>query len=72
MIAAGHDVDAALKEFGSRIDSDARAPGGVFAIGNNQVNLMALAQLREKSADGVPTGLAHDVANKKKLHVQTF
>ncbi len=68
MVAGRHNIDAGIEDFAGGIDCYSRAARGILAIGNDQVQLVGLAQLWQKLTDGVPARLAYDVADKKKLH----
>src|SRR5580658_851100 len=72
MVAGGDDAHAGVQDFQRSIDSDAGAAGGVFAVGDDHVQLMGLAQTRQQPAQGVPPRFANNVADKKKIHRPQF
>src|SRR5262249_21186177 len=68
MIAGSDHIDAGGKNLGGSVECDARAAGGIFAVGNNEIEVVLLAQFRHGFGHGAATWLAHDVANEKNLH----
>ena len=68
MIAAGDDVHARIEEFVGGIDGDAGAAGGVFAVGDDEVEAKALSQLWKKLPERVPPGFANNITDKKQIH----
>ena len=72
MITGGDDVDAGGQDFARRFDGDAGPAGGVFAIGDDDVNMKRLAQAGQQFAQSVPSGFADNIADKKKIHKPEF
>jgi hypothetical protein len=68
VVAGGDDIDAGVKEFISSIDSDSRAAGGVFSVGDDDVQVEALAKIWKKLPERVPSGFANNVTDKKQVH----
>ncbi len=68
MVAGGDDVHAGVQDFARGVDRDARAAGGVFAVGNDEVKVVGLAQSGQEPAQRVPPRLADNVPDKKKIH----
>ncbi len=68
MIAAGDDVHAGGKNFLGNLGRDAVAAGGVFAVGNDEIELVLFAEFGEKLFDRVASGLAYDVADEEQFH----
>jgi hypothetical protein len=72
MVAAGDDVHAGGEKFTGNLGRDAGAAGGVFAIGDDEVERVLLAQFRQKNFDGSASGFAHDVADEKHFHIKNL
>jgi predicted ThiF/HesA family dinucleotide-utilizing enzyme len=68
VIAGGDYIDAKLEEFAGNGGCDTVASGGVFAIGDDEVEAMAVAQDGHEATDGAATGFADDVANEQDFH----
>jgi hypothetical protein len=68
MITGGYNIDTGVEYFTRRIDCDASAPGGIFSVGDNDIDIVVLAQFRQQPAQGVPPGFADNIADKKKIH----
>ena len=68
MIAAGDGVDACGEDFIGSFWRDARAARGVFAVGNDEINSVALAISRQKVPQRMAARLTDDIADKKQFH----
>jgi len=68
MIAAGDDVHAGGKDFLRGGRRDARTAGGIFPVGDDEVDTVLLPQFRHEFLDCATAGLSHDVTNEKNLH----
>lgn len=68
VIASGKEIASCVKEFVCNFFRNAFSAGGVFAVGNDQINFELDAQVGEESFDRFAAGVAHDVANKQNIH----
>lgn len=68
MIAAGDDVHAGGEQFAGDLGRDAVAAGGVFAVRNDEIERVLVAEAGENVVDGLASGFAHDVADEEKFH----
>jgi hypothetical protein len=72
VVAGGNDVHAGLEHLISRADGQAKAAGGVLAVGDYDVEGQFLAQSRQEFGQGTPTWLADDVADEKDAHAVAY
>jgi hypothetical protein len=68
MIAGGDDIDAGGKDFVGDFAGDAGPAGGVFAVGDDEIESVLLAEFGEEFLDRAPARLPYDIANEKKVH----
>jgi hypothetical protein len=68
MIAAGDDIDAGGKDFIGHLGCDARAPSGVFSIGDHDIDPMLESQHGDEDFHRPTTGFTHNVSDKQELH----
>jgi hypothetical protein len=68
VIAAGKDFDAGMKEFVGEARSDTETGGGVFAVGDAQINLLLGEDVREPIVNDAAAGRANDVADEENAH----
>jgi hypothetical protein len=68
VIAASDDVHAGVKDLGGGFEADARPARGIFAIGDDHVDLMPVSQQRNQMFHRPPSRSSYDVANKQKFH----
>jgi hypothetical protein len=68
MVAGGDDVHARGKNFPGGFGRDAGAAGGVFAVGDDEVERVLLAEFGNKFCNRAPARLSHDVADEKQFH----
>jgi hypothetical protein len=68
MIAGSDDLDAQVEKFLGDLWSNAKAAGGVLAIGDRQVDIVLSDQLPQVIANDGPAGSAKDVADKENAH----
>jgi hypothetical protein len=68
MIARRDDIHARVEKLVRRIDGDARAACGIFAIGDDNIHAMLGAQFWEDLPHGVSPRLANDITNEKQFH----
>ena len=68
VITTGDDVHAGVQQLTRRWQRQAAAAGHVLGVGNDVVDLVALAQQPAKARDRRAARLTHDVADEKKLH----
>ena len=71
MIAAGDDIHARREDLLGRIHRDARAAGGVLAVGHHQAHSMLLPQLGNEFLDRAPARLPYDVRDEQQFHGPT-
>ena len=62
----------AAEEFPGDLGRDAVAAGGVFAVGDDEIERVLFAQFRQEDFDRVASGLADDVADEEKFHAGKF
>ena len=68
VIAAGENFDAGGQQFLDEPRRDAETRGGVFAVGDHQVQLLARDQIRDALDDDAPSRRAYDVSDEKNAH----
>ena len=56
------------REFFGDAGSDAEARGGIFAVGDDQIDLALLDQVREAFTDDVAPGRTDDVTDEEGTH----
>ena len=69
MIAACDHIHSGRENFVGRLGGDARSPGRIFAIGNDEVDPVADAQFRQQRLNGLPPRFAYDIADEQNLHL---
>src|SRR6266850_380754 len=72
MISTRHDIDAGRKNLLRGPGSDAGTSCGVFAIGDDCIEGMALTEERHELLHGAAPRLPHDIADEKNSHGQTI
>ena len=70
MIAGGDDADALLEEFFGDLRGDTKSPGGIFAIGNDEIDAMLVDNFGEVLLDHGAARPAKDVADEQNAHVR--
>ena len=68
VVAAGEDVDAVVKQFVGQSRGDAEAGGGVFAVGDDQVDLPLRDDVGQAIADDLASWRADDVTDEEYAH----
>ncbi len=68
VVAAGEHLDAEAEQFFGDFRSDAEAGGGIFAVGDDQINLLVLHKVGEALLNDQASGRADDVADEKGAH----
>ena len=68
LTAGGHDIDAMVPEGFTNLLGNAVPAGGVFHVGNDQVDLVPGDQPRDALACEGATWLAEDITDKEQLH----
>jgi hypothetical protein len=68
MIAGGDDVHSGGEDFLGGPGCDARTAGGIFAVGDDEIELVALTKFRHQRLDRLASRFAHDVADEKNFH----
>ena len=70
MIAGGDYADPLLEEFFGDLRSDAKSSGGIFAIGNDEINVMLVDNFVQVLLNHGAARPAKDVADKQNAHVR--
>ncbi len=68
MVAAGNHVHAGGENFAGGFGRDAGAAGGVFTVGNDEIERMCFTESGQEFLDRAPAGLPHDIANEEQFH----
>src|SRR5260221_6887021 len=68
MVAGGDGVHAAAKQFLGDVRRDAVAAGGIFAVGDDDVETVRLSQLGQEFLDRAPAWRPDDVADEQNFH----
>jgi len=68
MIAAGDAIDACAEQFAGGGGRDAGAAGGIFAVGDDEMKAVPLAQHRHELRHRLPARRADDVSDEKNFH----
>jgi len=68
VVAGGDDVGAKVEEFFSERGRDAEAAGGVFAVDDGEVDLVAFAHMRQMFADDPAPGTSEDITYEEDFH----
>src|SRR5262249_29038470 len=71
MIAAGDDINPGSKDFLRGFNGDPRTPGGVFPVGHDHVQRVALTEFGHQLPDGAPAGLTDNIGDKQQFHRPT-
>lgn len=69
VVAEGHGVDAGVLEFAEQFGGQARAVGGVFGVGDDEVGLEAFAELGQALPGREEAWGADDVTEEEEVHV---
>jgi hypothetical protein len=72
VIAAGDYFDPACKKVFGDTRRNAKTGGGVFAVGNAEVNFALRENVCEPVVNDLAAGRAYDVANKKDFQTRAF
>jgi hypothetical protein len=68
MVAGGDNVHTSGEDFLGNPGRDAGATGGVFAVGDDEVELVFLSQFGKKFRNRAPAWLSHDVTDEEQFH----
>ena len=68
MITAGDDINAESEQLRRNAWRDAVAAGGVLTVGDDEIQPVLLAQLRQQQFDRPASWFAYYVADEKNLH----
>lgn len=68
MVSAGDDVHSSGKKFTRNLRRDAIAASGIFAVGNDEIQRVLIAQSRQNGLDRLASGFAHDVTDEQDFH----
>ena len=72
MIATGNDVHAGGKNFLGGLGRDAGATGGVFTIGDDEIERVSFAKFGQKFLDRAPAGLPASSSRMPPLRSESF
>jgi hypothetical protein len=72
VIAAGEDFDPAGEQFLGDARRDAEAGGGIFAVGDAEINFALGKDVREPVVNDLAAGRADDVADKQDFQIWNF
>ena len=67
VVAGGDDVDAVAEQILGKLGRDAETAGGVFAIGDREVDIFGGDDFLEVPRDEIPADGAENVTDKKKI-----
>jgi hypothetical protein len=70
VVARGDDVGAQIEEFFCNGRGDAKAPGGVFAVDNEEIDGVGVEDVGQVFAYDVAAGGAKDVADEEDIHCE--
>ena len=68
VVAERHRIGAGIQELLQDGLGDAEAAGGVLAVDDDEIELIARYQLRQAFDDRIAAGASDDVAEKEKTH----
>jgi hypothetical protein len=68
MVAAGDDVHARRENFPGGLGRYAGAAGGVFAVGDDEVEAVLFPKFGQKFRDRAPAGLSDNVTDEEQFH----
>ena len=68
VIAGGDDVGAEIEELFGDGGGEAEASGGVFAVDDEEVNVVGFKYVGQVFADDVAAGGAKDIADEEDIH----
>ena len=68
MVAAGDDIHAGGKNFFGGPGGNPGSAGGIFAVGDDEIERVLFTESGQEFPDGSPAGLAHDVADEEQFH----
>jgi hypothetical protein len=61
-------MDAGAEEIPGALDVDAQAAGGVFSVGDNEIDIFVAYKRGDEIPHGVPCGTPHDIAKYQDTH----
>ena len=67
MISSGHHIDAQIEKLLRQWRRDAKASGGIFAVGNDKIDGVALAQFGQAIFDDCPPRAPKNVTDKENF-----
>ena len=68
MISGGDDIHAGVENVRGGLGRDTGTASGVLAVGDDDIDVVLAAQLRDERADGLAAGFAHDVTDEQDFH----
>ena len=68
VVAGGDDVGAEVEELFCDGGCEAEAAGGVFAVDDEEINVVGFKHVGKVFADDVAAGGAKDIADKEDIH----
>jgi hypothetical protein len=72
VVAAGEDVEAVAEQLVGELRGDAEPAGGVFGVGDAEVDFFGLDDVFEVARDKAPPGGGEDVTYEKKVGQRNF
>jgi hypothetical protein len=71
VISTGDDIDTGGEKFLADLFRDPEPAGGIFAVGNHEIEAEALAQFRNLPDHRNPARTTNDISTEKNSH-QTY
>jgi hypothetical protein len=68
VIAAGKDVDSVVEKFVGQAGRDAESGGGIFAVGDDQIDFFLGHDVGETVANDLASWRANDVTDEQNTH----
>ncbi len=68
VVPPGQDVDAALQQSFRDARSNAKTGSGVFAVGDDQIDLAMLHKVGQAVVDDLASGRANNISDEQHLH----
>jgi len=67
-LARSHHIDAPIEQRLADIAREAKPRGGVFRVGNRQIDVVMLDEAAQAFLDEIPPRTANDVADEQNGH----
>jgi hypothetical protein len=72
VVAGGDDVGAEVEELFCDRRGEAEASGGVFAVDDEEIDVVGFKHVGQVFADDVAAGGAKDIADKEDIHSKSL